>query len=144
MTWRFQGVFGLKFGYGFSHHQTSLLCQSPPKTMSRSPSPSISYTAPPASTVRKLVSMTKRSQPAEVRRYQTTAGGTLRKLTTKSYVPSLSRSATRAPVCSVEVPGTGRSPVELERWFHCKSRAQHTKALRPIQAERVVRIATTH
>src|SRR6266545_3793530 len=31
MTRRFQETFGSKCGYGFSHHQTSLLCQSPPK-----------------------------------------------------------------------------------------------------------------
>ena len=41
-----------KWGAGFSHHHTSLLCQSPPKTRSRSPSPSMSAAVPPASMVR--------------------------------------------------------------------------------------------
>ena len=49
----------------------------------------------------------------------------LRKLRTKSLVSSLSKSATAAPVCSVDGPGIGRSPVEFER---CCQRGSAAKA----------------
>ena len=61
--------------------------------------------------------------PWVVRRYQTKAGAFCRKANTKPLVPSLPRSATMAPVCSDEGPGTGKSPVELERCCQCKSAA---------------------
>ena len=62
--------------------------------------------------------MTYASQPAAVRRYQTSAGGFWRKLSTKSLTRSPSKSPTTAPVCWVEPPGGGgRSPFLLERCF---------------------------
>src|SRR2546429_598251 len=39
---------GSQFLYAFPPHQTCFLCQSPPKSSSGSPSPLISYDAPPA------------------------------------------------------------------------------------------------
>src|SRR5678816_1275735 len=118
MTRRLHETFLSKFGDGFSHHHTSLLCQSPPKTRSTSPSPSMSCEAPPASTVKKSFSITYRSQPVAVRRYHTSAGATLRKLNTKSFTPSLSRSATSDPVCCVDSPGAGSAPFVLESRCH--------------------------
>src|SRR3989442_4025660 len=49
------------------------------------------------------------------------AGGFSRKLKTKSFVPSLSRSATSAPVCWVDGPGSGNAPLVVLRCLHCGS-----------------------
>jgi hypothetical protein len=66
-------------GPGFSHHQTRLPKASSPMTMSRSPSPSMSCTAPPASIGKRPGSMTLRCQPEVARRYQTREGAVARR-----------------------------------------------------------------
>src|SRR5439155_26122099 len=75
----------------------------------------------PGSAVRNCGSLTSRSHPGEVRRYQTSAGPLTRKVITKSSTPSLSRSTIRLPVCCVDSPGTGRSPFLLVACCHFTS-----------------------
>ena len=73
MVCRSQGTSGFQSLPGFRHHQTQWLCQSPPKTRSGQPSPSMSATAPPASMVRNSGSMTSGPIPWQGRS-QTRAG----------------------------------------------------------------------
>jgi len=64
---------------------------------------------------RVVVSITNLVQPATPLLYQTSEGGAVRQPITKSFTPSLSTSRTREAVCCFELPGTGKSPLYVER-----------------------------